>query len=118
MPIEVWYDDDARLIRVRASGEDPVQEWKASKAQVLQLKEKYACDKLLADARGQEGTPDINFIYSFGASLPREIRCAVLVGKGTGEQHRFLETVAVNRGIPIRDFTEESDAVAWLTRQP
>jgi hypothetical protein len=53
-------------------------------------------------------------IYHFGGSWPRSIRVALLVGPGTADDQSFLETVAVNRGIPMKDFTEESEAMKWL----
>lgn len=45
----------------------------------------------------------------------RTVRIAVVRLEGTPlEQLRAVETVAVNRGFPLRVFTEESDARRWL----
>lgn len=45
----------------------------------------------------------------------RTVRIAVVRLEGTPlEQLRAVETVAVNRGFPLRVFTEESDARQWL----
>ena len=34
------------------------------------------------------------------------------------KDHRFIETVAHNRGIPVKDFDSERQAVKWLMNQP
>ena len=36
----------------------------------------------------------------------------------SGELMKFAETVAVNRGIPIRVFASVADAEAWLNQKP
>jgi hypothetical protein len=38
------------------------------------------------------------------------------VGAKTGEDQIFLETVATNRGIPMKVFAGEEEAMGWLNR--
>jgi hypothetical protein len=45
----------------------------------------------------------------------RKVRVAALY-TGLSEDHRFLETVAVNRGLTLRVFDERDEAIRWLTR--
>tara|TARA_Y100000031_G_scaffold8313_1_gene9257 strand:- start:164 stop:532 length:369 start_codon:yes stop_codon:yes gene_type:complete len=116
MPEEVTFDAKRQLICVRSWGECGIQDWNSSKDQVLQLNSKHGCNKLLVDVREQEAAPGTMEIFKFGASWPLSIRVAILVGKGTQEDQKFLETVAVNRGIPMKDFMEEDEAIEWLNR--
>jgi len=46
-----------------------------------------------------------------------KFREALLVGDdpGTRELASFFETAAVNRGLRVRAFGDEADAIAWLT---
>ena len=116
MPEEVTFDSKRHLMRVRSWGECTIQEWESSKAQVLQLNSERGCNKLLVDVSEQEATPETMDIFRFGKSWPRSIRVALLVGSATLMDQGFLEMVAVNRGIPMKDFTEEDEAMEWLNR--
>jgi hypothetical protein len=116
MPEEVTFDAHNQLIRVRSWGKCGIQDWHSSKDQVLKLNSEHGCNKLLVDVREQEAAPSITEIFEFGVNWPRSIRVALLVGKDTEKDQRFLETVAFNRGIPMKDFTEEDEAIEWLNR--
>jgi len=48
------------------------------------------------------------------SKILRALRVAVLYSELT-EDHRFLETVAVNRGFTLYVFDENDKAVKWLT---
>ena len=114
MPEEVTFDSEKHLMRVRSWGECSIQDWESSKAQVLQLNSEHDCNILLVDVREQEASPKTMEILQFGANWPRSIRVALLIGPATLKDQNFLETVAVNRGIPMKDFTEEDEAMEWL----
>ena len=42
MPEEVNYNDKTGLIRIRVWGDDPIEDWIASRNEVIRLHEKYA----------------------------------------------------------------------------
>lgn len=42
------------------------------------------------------------------------VRFAVLGNVPRMDAHHFGENVAINRGLPLRVFTQESDALEWL----
>lgn len=48
-----------------------------------------------------------------GLGVPREARIAIL-GRAGDSRLAFMETVAVNRGLRVKAFTVEADALAWL----
>lgn len=114
MPEKVTYDLDTGLIRVRAWGQGTIDEWNASKTRVLELHARHGASMLLVDTREQQKAPNTAELFDFGTHWPREIRLAILVGESTKSDQHFLETVAVNRGLPIRIFSSEVEALAWL----
>ena len=118
MPEEVTFDSEKHLMRVRSWGKCSIQDWESSKAQVLQLSLEHGCNKLMVDARGQEAAPGTLDIFKFGESWLLSIRVAILVGPTTVKDQNFLKTVAVNRGIPMKAFTDEGEAMEWLNHYP
>ena len=114
MPEEVNYNDKTGLIRIRVWGDDPIEDWIASRNEVIRLHEKYAAWRLLVDVREQGTTPSVSDIFEFGENWPSEIRLAILMGEETSEDVIFLETVAINRAKQVRVFYDEEDAVSWL----
>jgi hypothetical protein len=59
-----------------------------------------------------------DMVVDFDAlGLPRTSRIAVLVVRDVAD-HLFTETVAVNRGLCVRYFNREADALRWLAGKP
>jgi len=114
MSEEVDFDDKSGLIRIRVWGDDPIENWIASRNEVIRLHEAHDACRLLVDVREQESTPTILDIFEFGESWPSAIRAAILMGANTSDDVVFLETVAVNRAKQIRVFYDEEDALRWL----
>ena len=78
--------------------------------------------RLLFDARDTILRETITNLYTMVADfdalgLPRTSRIAVLVARDTAD-HLFTETVAVNRGLCVRYFNSEADALRWLAGKP
>ena len=114
MPEVVEYDSQERLIRVRAWGAGTIEDWLASRTQVIKLHKEHGALKLLVDVREQESAPSASDIFDFGEDWPFEIRTAILVGEKTREEQQFLETVAFNRGKQMRVFENEEAALSCL----
>ncbi len=117
MPEKVEYDAQTKLIRVRAWGAGTIEEWIASRKQVVELHNEHGAEQLLVDARDQDSAPSTLDIFDFGSDWPPRIRTAILVGERTKEDVEFLETVAFNRGKQMRVFDNEVDALNWLREQ-
>lgn len=118
MPEEVTYEPDTKLIRLRAWGDDPIENWIASREQIIQLNKTHGAFMLLVDARELETTPSILDIFDFGEEWPREIRAAIIAGENTAEDVSYLETVAIGRAKQIRIFFDEDMALSWLRDEP
>ena len=114
MPEEVNYKPEERLIVVRVWGDDPIEDWHASKEQVVRLHEMHGADMMLVDVREQETAPSLPDIFDFGDHWPQEIRAAILVGRTTPDDIMFLETVAMHRRKRMRIFYNEDEAMTWL----
>lgn len=114
MPENVVYDPDAGLVRVRAWGVDPIEDWIASREKVFQIAQTHGVSQLLVDARELDAAPSILDIFDFGNDWPGTIRTAVFVGEKTNEDVMFVETVAVNRFKQMRIFYDEDEALLWL----
>ena len=73
---------------------------------------------ILIDVTG--ATPEMSwaddFEYTSGhqAQLPPRLRTAILHAPEAAEKFRFVENVALNRGVNMRAFVDEAAALAWL----
>lgn len=76
------------------------------------------CRRVLADARAHVGEIDVLDLHQIGEQVSRELPrgsvVAVIVSVSRLEMDRHLETVAVNRGLSLRLFTDTDDARLWL----
>ena len=76
--------------------------------------------RVLADARHHVGGIDVLDLHQIGEMISREIpggcRVAVVVSEASLGMDRHLETVAVNRGVSLRLFTDCDDASRWLKK--
>ena len=114
MPETVTYDAERQLIRVQVWGENPIDDWVGSRAEVIRLYKTHGANRVFVDVREQESAPAISEIFEFGETWPEAISVAILMGENTRDDVRLLETVAFNRSKPIRIFYDEDDALAWL----
>ena len=114
---EVTIDMESQLMRVQFDSDSTVENWKSALVQVERLSEESGLCRLLVDVRKQTDLADTMTLFDFGSHLPRSIRYAVLCESHL-EEHRFIETVATNRGIDIKDFDSEQNAIEWLKEWP
>ena len=114
MPEQVTYAPHAKLMRVQAWGDDPIEDWISSREQVMQLHEIYGAYQLLVDVRELETAPSILDIFDFAEDWPRVIRAAILVGEKTHKDVLFVESIPVNRHQQMRIFYDEDEALLWL----
>ena len=114
---EVEIDDDKQLMYVRYGPDSQVHDWKKSLKEVLQISEETGIYRVLVDVRKQEKLANTLDLYDFGAGLPKHIAFAVLCELHLAD-HRFIENVAMNRGIQVKDFNMEEDAISWLLEWP
>ena len=57
---------------------------------------------------------DFEFTADHLYAHPPLVRIAVLHHANQSERFRFIENVAVNRGLNLRVFTDSAEAINWL----
>jgi hypothetical protein len=114
---EIKIDKKNRLLRVQFESDSTVENWKTALVKVKRLSEEMGYRRVLVDVRKQTDLPDTLTLFDFGAGLPNSIAFAVLCELHL-EDHRFIENVAINRGLAVKDFDSEQNAVEWLKKWP
>ena len=74
---------------------------------------KLLIDTLLAEPKMTTGD-DYEFTGEHQLHLPTDLRTAIVHPPDAAERFRFIENVAVNRGMNMKLFTEEHEALGWL----
>ncbi|HEY7840672.1 MAG TPA: hypothetical protein VIC61_03815 [Gammaproteobacteria bacterium] len=119
MPYEVGVDSANACIVVAHKGRISLAESRAAQAEALAVVVERNLPRVLIDVTGV--TNDLSIIEMFIVSseidrpeLPRP-RGALLVRADQQPRGKFLETIADNRGLEIRSFTDRAEALAWLS---
>ncbi len=117
MPEEVKIDTEKQFMRVQFGSDSTVENWKSALVQVEHLSEKTGICRVLVDVRKQTNIAGTGTLFEFGAHLPRSIAFAVLCEIHI-DNHRFIEDVATNRAMTVKDFDSEQNAIEWLKNWP
>jgi len=115
------------LLNVLADGEFSLQDAKQAFLDMLGAVVRHKAERILLDGRNVRGNPkDMErFYYSeFAARETRRIvvehkihpRFAYVIHVPLRDPAKFGETVAVNRGMNVKTFENQEDAIEWLTR--
>ena len=119
MPVNVKVINTKEFIRATATG---ALDFAASKQAILDIASQIKQPgeyEVLIDTRGAEGTLSITELYELGVALAdhpslRRNKIGLLVPMRGVYDARFLESVALNRGVQIRAFTDFEQAITWL----
>lgn len=114
---DVRIDPENQLLRVQFGSDSTVEDWKRALVQVERLSGETGFCRVLVDVRKQTDLADTITLFDFGSHLPRSIAFAIIC-KLHLEDHRFIETVATNRGLNVKDFDSEKNAIKWLKDWP
>ncbi len=119
MPGKVLFNAKDNLIEIHSWGEVTNSEMLRSQCEVERLYQEKQTTKVLFDTEAVVTLPSPYMLYEFVVSLldtrnPAALRFALLTRVGLKNDMRFVETVAVNRGILARYFIDRPQAMAWL----
>jgi len=119
MPGKVRFNTEDNLIEIHAWGEVTNSEMLRSQGEVERLYQENKTTRVLFDTEAVKALPPPYMLYEFVVSLldvrnPAALRFALLTRVGLKNEMRFVETVAVNRGIRARYFLDRPQALAWL----
>jgi hypothetical protein len=124
MPVNVKVIRTQDFVKASAMG---VLDFSASKQALLDIASQISRAgeyEVLLDTRGAEVVLSTTDIYDLGVALAnhpsmRQSKIGLLAPMSDVDNARFLETVAQNRGVTIRAFTDFEQAITWLVmREP
>jgi len=119
MPVNVKVINTKDFIKTTATG---VLDFAASKQAILDIASQIKQPgeyEVLVDTRGAEVVLSMVDLYELGEALAnhpslRRSKIGILTPKGEVDNAGFLETVASNRGVRIKEFTDFEQAITWL----
>jgi hypothetical protein len=116
MPDKIFVNEDLDIIEVESFGEVTADEIARSIAKVREIYSEKGVSKILVDTCKQESLPTTIDIFDLFSTFPREFKLAILVKQSqiTEEDLDFIETIAVNRAIRMKIFSERDVALEWL----
>jgi hypothetical protein len=118
MKYELKYDKERNLITGYIYGEFDSSLVTKMSSDLMDMMQKYDCNRLLNDLRSAKITPETLDIYVMPKKVAQSreaIRCKrALVVNGPLKDYHFLETVSVNLGQQLKIFTDIDPAIDWL----
>ena len=119
MPSRIWADTDTGILEVRSFGEVTLDDLRSQIAEITRLAAETGIRKVLVDTLGEESLPSTFDFFDFMSNLPTDLVYAMYSNR-TQQTHadmEFGETVALNRGIRIRHFSDRDSALSWILDQ-
>ena len=111
--------DDQEIVKVVFNGKASVEDHEAVRTEAARALSSRGWGKLLVDARNIESEmsviDDFGFTKSHKSHKPPLECVAVIHRQDETERFRFIENVALNRGQHMKVFTDEREAIDWLT---
>ncbi len=123
MPYAASYLADPGYVSLTLSGSVTLEDLEGGRDRAVALLDKHRCRRLLVDAtreqRKQPVLDDYSFTSQLGEQFPPGTVHAVVVRANEKEYMRFVENVAVNRGVDMQLFLDRDQALKWLVgRRP
>jgi hypothetical protein len=107
------------FVLIRHEGEVTPDEINAARIEALRLVRTNGLSRLIIDIRDTTGDADPkdlrNMMEDNAKVTPPRPHAAVVVRADQYPTFRFIEDFAVSRGMPIRVFVDENEAMNWLT---
>ena len=124
MKLEIY--PELGFLTVRAVGEFSLEEGRRTFLEMLEAVARHNVTKVLFDGRGLVGEPTTMERFYYGESTARAVAAsadrltqfAYLLEVPVLDPWRFGETVAVNRGMFVKAFDNQEDALEWLSVSP
>jgi len=110
----ITVDLERRFLRFQFEQGATVRDWVEARAIFLRVSEETGIRRALVDVRKQQVAGPAMELFEFGHNIPSRMVFAVLSDPHS-DDHKFVETVALNRGKNVRLFFEsEEEAIEWL----
>lgn len=118
MPFAVKAIDVGEFVLVRHEDKLTREEFEESTVSTKKLLDEHCWNRLLVDLRGvvnRVSIADVFYIIEFDKKIFPLVQIAVVFPPGREEDGRFADTVAENRSVKLKSFTDYEQAAAWLT---
>jgi hypothetical protein len=109
---------DGEYVLIRHEGKFTIEEFEESTVSAKKLLDEHRWNRLLVDLRGVTNRvliADVFYIIEFDKKIFPLVRIGVVFPPGREEDGRFADTVAENRSVKLKSFTDCQQAAAWLT---
>lgn len=120
MPYEIDVDSTVKVIRVKHEGPVDIDEMRVAREETAQHVADSKFKRILVDIRNATLDSTIEELFGFSISyrdlLKLDVRIAIVYSMENvaREDILFAETVARNRGVVKRIFTDEKESLDWL----
>lgn len=118
MPYDIAVDTTRGYAILTHRGRTSADEIKRSGIEVIERAANEGFDRLLVDVRALENRLETAELFVGTEELsrlgPPRPRVALLGRLDQAEDMHFIENVGVNRGMPLKAFTAQADALEWL----
>lgn len=122
MPFRLDIHADKDLLLVRHSGVVTIDEIEQVILSIEQQCAEKPASGVLLDLRDAEKGPSktdyLEWFRGDGHDFFPVAKTAVLGGERYSDEAEFIALAGQNRGYVVWEFTDESEAVQWLTRRP
>lgn len=120
MPYKIEVVSDPGYIQVDQFGPVDVDEMDLIRTEVFENVEEHGLTKIVVDVRRLTIEYKVSEFFKvtvdnvkYKTPFPRP-RVCLIVRQDQEENARFVENVGVNRGMPIKYFTDKEAALKWL----
>ena len=118
LPYRAEPNSEGSYVRLTLAGQLKQADLEAARTAAGRLLADRGWRKLFIDASGVETDMSVLDHFEFTAGhdehLPSSLQTAIFHGPGDPTTFKFIETVGVNRGMNMRRFEQESEALDWL----
>ena len=116
MPDVVTVNKKKQLVEVHSSGHVQESDIMNSMEEMIEIYKETGINRILVNVVEQLSVPNSIDMFTIFSKFPREFQVAMIISdeQKTLEDSLFIETVAQNRGIPIKTFKSREEAEKWL----
>jgi hypothetical protein len=118
VPYTISLLDGGRRATIRWDGSISAAEIRASSVEIIEQAKRAGFTKVVVDVSGitnRLSLAELYFSTEEQAKLgPPRPRAAILGRQDQEQELRFIENMGATRGMPIRAFTSEVEALKWL----
>ena len=122
MPYRIERIEEGPYLRVTLSGVVSRAEHEEFRAAAVSALGETGWLHVLIDVTGADPqmslTDDFAFTSGHQTRLPPRLQTAIVHAEDAADRFSFVETVAANRGVTIRGFVDEAQALEWLLSAP